>query len=436
MKKFMTIALAAALMFAVVGKASATALETSGEFRARGWYLSNYFQSGKNTEFWDQRLRLYMTWPISETVKVQVRADVLEGFWGDNAQTTTRKVVETSSGPQLQEETTGVPGKDPVHFDWANLTFAWPGTPLTVAVGRMDSSWGTGLWTMASNRDRLKVSANLDPVTLVAGYDKRAEVEVPFAPKGDDARDFFVLAKATAGGFNVGGGVLYYLDQRKIAYADDRKFFVGDLYAMGKAAIVDLKGEVVYITGKSGKVVDGNQQDGTGVGAYLGAFVPAGPVKLGLEGVYVSGDKPDTADKDEGMFKSDYQGPFWSVIFYQNMDYPGYLGSTQTSDYSSDRQVYNALAFKASAVATPIKGLTVIANVLYAQADQVAAGQDKPMGEEIDLVLVYGVTDNVSVTAGAGYAILGDYWKGQGGAAAGSKPDNPLGTVLAFTAKF
>ena len=37
MKKLMTIGLAAAMMFAMAGKASATALETSGEFRARYW---------------------------------------------------------------------------------------------------------------------------------------------------------------------------------------------------------------------------------------------------------------------------------------------------------------------------------------------------------------------------------------------------------------
>ena len=36
MKKLMTIGLAAALMFAVAGKASATALETSGEYCGRG----------------------------------------------------------------------------------------------------------------------------------------------------------------------------------------------------------------------------------------------------------------------------------------------------------------------------------------------------------------------------------------------------------------
>ena len=89
MKKLMTIGLAAALMFAMAGKVSATPLETAGEYRARLWILNNYFESGKQSEFWDQRLRLTMTWPVAEGVKVQARADIMEGFWGDQLQTAT-----------------------------------------------------------------------------------------------------------------------------------------------------------------------------------------------------------------------------------------------------------------------------------------------------------------------------------------------------------
>ena len=54
MKKMMTIGLAAAMMFATAGQASATALETSGEYRARYWMLGNYVASRRRTpEFWD-----------------------------------------------------------------------------------------------------------------------------------------------------------------------------------------------------------------------------------------------------------------------------------------------------------------------------------------------------------------------------------------------
>ena len=87
MKKLMTIGLAAALVFTVAGQATATALETSGEFRARSWYLNNYVDRRESTEWWDQRLRLNMVWPVAEGVKVNARADILEGFWGDNAMT-------------------------------------------------------------------------------------------------------------------------------------------------------------------------------------------------------------------------------------------------------------------------------------------------------------------------------------------------------------
>jgi hypothetical protein len=434
----MTIMLAAAILLAVAGQASATALETSGEFRARGWYLNNYFASGKSTEFWDQRLRLFLTWPVAENVKIQTRVDVLKGFWGDNLPPNPVIVNDPAKGPVLVYPA-GVPGKTNVNFDWANLQFTWPGTPLTFTIGRQDSTWGTGLWTSQNNRDRIKLVAKFDPVSLVFGYDKRAEVEVPYAPVGgvNDARDFFVLATGTFGGFKMGGGALYYEDQRHTVGPADRKFWDGEFFIDGKAGIVGLKGEVVYRSGKSGLVVNGKEQDLTGLGAYGGGFLTLGPGTLGIEGVYVSGDKAGTPDKNEGGFKSDYNGPFWSVIFYQNMDYPGYGGGAQTSNYDTDVQVQNAYAGKLSYTMTPMKGLTMIVNGLIAQADQVAVGS-KNMGDEVDLVLVYGVTDNVSVTAGVGYAFLGDYWKGKGLNLADplKKPKDPLGSVIAFTCKF
>jgi hypothetical protein len=77
------------MMFAMAGQASATALETSGEYRARLWQLGDYVADGKNTEYWDMRLRLTMVWPVAENVKVTARADINEGFWGDQVSVNT-----------------------------------------------------------------------------------------------------------------------------------------------------------------------------------------------------------------------------------------------------------------------------------------------------------------------------------------------------------
>ena len=114
------IALAAVLACALQAPAQAATLETTGEIRARGWWLDNYRQSGERDEFWDQRLRLDVDWNVGELVRVHARADVLEGIWGDEGDTPA------------------------IVFDHANAQLILPGAPLKLFVGRQDVSWGWG----------------------------------------------------------------------------------------------------------------------------------------------------------------------------------------------------------------------------------------------------------------------------------------------------
>ena len=113
MKKLITIGLAAALTFAVAHQASATALETSGEYRARLWQLGNYVASDKSTEMWDMRLRLNMVWPVAEGVKVIARADIMEGLWGDNVEvattTGTPPVTTYAPAPNTRKQVAATP---------------------------------------------------------------------------------------------------------------------------------------------------------------------------------------------------------------------------------------------------------------------------------------------------------------------------------------
>lgn len=149
--------------------------------------------------------------------------------------------------------------------------------------------------------------------------------------------------------------------------------------------------------------------------------LPLGPlVTVGLEGAYSRGDDPKTPGKNEGFFSADYQGPYWSVIFYNNMDCSGYAGDTQSSNADMDSGVRNAVTGKFSAVVTPLKNLSVTGAGLYAAADRTRGGVDKALGWEFDVIAVYGITGNVSLTAGG----------------SGRKPDNPLGGVVAFTTRF
>ena len=425
------------VLLALSPPAHATALDTGGEIRVRGWRLDNYLADGKATEFWDQRLRLNLDWPVAEGVRVKVRADVLEGMWGENNATQTLTVDKATGAYRLTPSATEAAAKVPVAIDWACLQFYLPGAPLQFSVGRQDVSWGTGYWVQADNRDRLQVAAKLDAVVIVLAYDKFVEV---FADHGsrDDQRGWALGAVSEAAGFRYGVLFAYLKDGSRTKFpTGDISYVAGDLFAKGLLGAAKLQAEFYYGSGKIDRGAAGDL-DASGLGGYAGLFLPVGAsATLGLEGAYARGDDPKTAGKNEGVFSADYQGPYWSVIFYNNLDYSGYAVDNQSSNTEMDFSVRNAITGKFSAVLAPTKKLSITGAGLYAAADQTRVGVDKAMGWEFDLVAVYGVTEQVSLTAGVGYALLGDYWKSAPIAGGGGrKPDNPLGAVVAFTTKF
>lgn len=428
MKKILTSVLAAAAMFAVAGTAQA-ALETKGEFRARAWYLDNYLADKHSTEFWDQRLRLFMTWPVAENVKVQVRADILEGFWGDATQIPSYDPAldPITGAPTVTKTLLDTVTKKDVSFDWANLQFAWPGTPLTFTVGRQDVGWGLGLAAMADFRDRFKVAGKFGDFNVVYAFDKfvevfqlHDEVDDVTGQSPDDSYGHVLGVTTTMAGFN--GGVLAVYSNNGTDSAVDITRYLFDVYAKGKVGPADVKAEITYVIGENDQV-NGPTLDATGFGAYAGVSAPAGPVSVGLEGIFVQGDAK--ADNDiKNAFRADYHSPFWSVILFNNMDYPGFKSETNTS---GDAGVQNAMAGKLSVTATPMKALTIYGAALYAARDEVAAGVDDAMGTELDLIATYAITDAVSLTVGGGYLIAGDFY---------GDVDDPWGAVAAFKVNF
>ena len=433
MKKLMMIGMAAAVLLTFAGQAKATALETSGELRARGWWVDNYVANGRSTDWFDQRLRLNMVWPVAENVKVNVRADILEGFWGENSETTSYN-FDAAAG-KVTSSLSGTPAKPQIAFDHVNMQFVWPGTPLTFIVGRQDVSWGTGMYAKADNRDRFKVVAKFAPeLSVIFAYDKSKEM---FGAEGtnnlEDARAWTLAAAGAAAGWNYGVLTAYSIDDTSAVGSKTRNGL--DATASGKAGPVDLKFEVGYVTGTD-EIRGGTDIDATGLAGYVSAAMPAGPVTVTLEGAYCSGNDPSTPNKNEGAFRFDYQSSFWSIILYNNLDYPGYLGSSSgnavTSDYAADFGVTNAIAGKATVAWTPMKGFTLIGAAVYAQANEdVIVGKTRikadPLGTEFDVVAVYNITDNVYFLGGFGYLVAGDFF---------GEVDNPMGVMGSLNVKF
>ncbi len=343
---------------------------------------------------------------------MRARANIREGEWGDGV------------------------AKPAVLFDQVQTQFVWPGTPLRLTIGRQDVSWGTGYWVQEDNRDRFAVGLKLDPVAVLLAYDKFTEVYTEHGVL-DDSRAWAVGAITNVAGFRLGLLVAHLRDESRARFpAGDLAYWAGGLFAIGSLGPVRTRAELVYGRGtidRSGPA----DLDLRGVGAYASASVPVGPMNLTLEGAYAGGDDATTTDRLEGFFSADYQGPFRSMIFYNNFDISGYAGDAQASSFEADFSVRNARAGKISVGFAPLRNLTLTGAALYASADQARVGGDKALGWEFDVVAVYQVTENVSVSAGLGYAVLGDYWKSApiaGGT--GEKPGNPLVGMVAFATRF
>jgi hypothetical protein len=381
MKKAMTVLLAAALVFAAAGQASATALETSGEYRGRFWYLNNYSQipaEQDSQEFWDQRLRLGMNWKVTDTVKVGARADILENVWNTAA--------------DAQE----------IDFDWAYVQFMWGQVQTTV--GKQDVSWGPGVYAKADNRYRFKVGTKFGEIPVGFAYDKLAESGGKF---NEDDHGYTLNTIIPVGGWNL--GVLgIYRDNNPI----DADFLAIDVTAAGAIGPAKISFEGAYGQGDFGKL------DQDGLMAYAGAFLPLGPVNCGFEFGYAKGDGDANDDEKNDALFHDYNGPFNSFILFNNFDLDGW---NSTYSGGADKGLNNAMALKASATFAFSKQLSLMGAAVWAQADEKGTRGSDDMGIEFDALLKYAMTENVTLQTGIGYLAAGDYYE-----VANQSPDDPM----------
>lgn len=392
MKKFMTMVLAAALVFAAAGQASATALETSGEYRGRFWYLDNYSKipaAQESQDFWDQRLRVKMAWKVSDAVTVNARADVLEYVWD---------TVTNETATQAE-----------IDFDWAwaDMLIA-PNTKLQV--GKMDVTWGLGVYAKADNRYRARIASKFGEIPVAFAYDKMNEQHLDSGVEHEEDWDGYSLGAVIPMGAWKFGVLGVYSDNNP----SDTDLLGIDLTAEGALGPAKIVFEGAYGSGETKNVL-GQKIDQDGLEAYLGAFLPVGPVNVGLEAAYAKGDDPTSQDFEGALFH-DYNGPFSSFILFNNFDLDGW-NSVYTG--GADKGVNNALALKASGTFAFTKQLSLMGAIVWAQADEAVADDD--MGIEIDALLKYALNENVTLQTGVGYLSVGDYFK-----VLGETPDDPL----------
>jgi hypothetical protein len=129
---------------------------------------------------------------------------------------------------------------------------------------------------------------------------------------------------------------------------------------------------------------------------------------------YVSGDDPNTKDRQEGGTLNG--GTEWNpclILFnyYDRTYWVGGLAGNATSTNSGPMS--NAWFYQGRAGVKPIANLDIMTSLSYASADQKPAGYvGGSYGWETDITGTYKITNNLSYMLGVGYLFTGDYFKG------------------------
>jgi hypothetical protein len=203
-----------------------------------------------------------------------------------------------------------------------------------------------------------------------------------------------------------------------------KTYFLLTPYAIAKIGPVAVQAELNYAFGEATDQEDPSKTDVElrNLTGWIDATADFGTIYFGGTFAYVSGNDPNTADKEEGGTLNG--GRDWNptlIMFNQDITYwvgaingYHYSGSAVTSNASP---MSNAWFGQGRIGVKPIPALDIMASLSYAKADKLPgtganAVLDKEYGWEVDVTGTYKITNNLSYMLGFGYLFTGDYYKG------------------------
>ncbi len=285
MKKLLVTAIAAFLAVALVIPAYAEdRLELSGEFRVRGWDITNEgFEDNNDSAWFDQRMRIGAKVNVSDNAHVMIRTDLGEGVWGG--------------------------GDDLNGFNSGGVARPTPGTSSSVDFDRLYMFMDQGMWNltvgqqyyglgilevMDANMPGVKLGLDFGAVQPSFFYGKFSEnLSLNDDGENDDANLYGVNFSFLLGenfDSNVFGAMI---DDEA---TNDNKWAVG-AHTQGKIGILGLTGEVAHFGGDDGGVVDY-----TGTQFYLkGESAINEMFSLGAELLYAFGTDDPNEEQITGL---------------------------------------------------------------------------------------------------------------------------------------
>ena len=435
MKRIWLVLLSLGLIMAFSASAFAVDVNVSGSFYVGGLYLNkisvddNYkvgtTTANPSTAFFYQRLRVETDFIVSPGLKLVTRFDALERIWGGARSAPGTTLAADSAGTVAENEN--------IAFDWAYIYYVSPIGTFYVVYQQIGNT-GPKFGNITVPGGRIKYTTiPFGPFIIKADITKHSDGSYSYnnpVPYTNADENQYGLE----GVYNFKGGragmKIQYNDYAGDEPTDNysRKYTVFTPYAIATIGPVNIQAEVNYAVGKfksydSG--ITGEDMDMSNLTAFLDATATFAPIYVGGTFAYVSGDDPNTKDKQEGGTLNG--GTDWNpcLILFSYYDLTNWVGAINGYDPSTvnkqingqvDGPMYNAWFGQGRIGVKPTPELDVMLSLSYAKADQ------KPLnyiggtyGTEVDITGTYKITNNLSYMLGFGYLFTGDYFKGTSG---------------------
>jgi hypothetical protein len=420
MKRFWLILLSLGLIMAFSASAFAVDVKVSGEYYVAGMYLNKIGLVKDNspdisTAFYFERLRVRTDFVVSPGLTLVTRFDALERVWGGQRSAPGTTSASDSAGTRAENEN--------IAFDWAYIDYVSPIGIFDVGLmedGRTGTVFGNSYTTLG----RIKWKNTFGPVTLAADITKSKDQSnsyVTTTTYTDADNDKYGLEGVYAWKDGKAGmKVTYYnYDEKSPGVSPDgdykKKYFLFTPYTITKIGPVDLQAELNYATGNLKKYGDGTG-DVTlqNISGWIDATANFGMAYFGGTIAYVSGDDPNTKDKQEGGTLNGGQDWNPCLILFNYFDRTYWVGALNGNGTSTNSgPMSNAWFYQGRAGVKPIADLDIMASLSYASADKKPVGYvGGSYGWEADVTGTYKITNNLSYMLGVGYLFTGDYFKG------------------------
>jgi len=415
MKKLLTVFFALALVAAFAMPAAAVDVSVKGEYFITGNYQDNpTMQSGDqadsaSSQWTHQRFRPQIDFKVQEGLKLTVRIDIMEKYWGQSNEVhaTNDKGSDSRTGT-----TDGVDNDNETNIEFDRVFITANVGPGVLYAGESDVDYGMKLNNFLGSGPRVKYAVPFGNFVGELIWTKKTEHDIGPGVADEDKDEYAVglmykLAKGFVGFYNI-----YTYDTTDIAATTWTNAF--EPYFSYKFGDVTVQGEFSYSWGETDYDAAVYDPDLGGFAMWLAADWAKGDWGVGGQVYYLEGDDPATED-NEGSVARMGLSPLGTLIMfdYFNNKFNGvnYSGALADNSWGNGYN-NNIMAVEVHASYRVLPKLTLRAQYTYADTvEKVSGHMEEEYGSEFDLTATYKIYDNLQYMVGFGYLWAGDYWK-------------------------